>query len=83
MYTVYVLMSLRDDSLYVGFTNRTAEERLHEHNAAKTEGNRNRLPYKLILTEKYTSREIALRREIFLKTGKGRLVLKNLIANKM
>jgi len=82
MYTVYVLRSLRNGGLYVGVTKRSAEERLQEHNAAKTEGNRNRLPYELVYTENYTSFELALRREVFLKTGKGRQVLKNVITNK-
>ena len=81
MHTVYILRSLRDDSLYVGTTERTAEERLREHNAAKTEGIRNRLPYTIVRVEHYEHFEIALARERFFKTGKGRKVLKSLLSD--
>ena len=80
MYTVYVLRSLRDGSLYIGVTKRAAEERLEEHNAAKTHGNRNRLPYQLIYTEIYESLALGRQREHFLKSGKGRRVLSTLVA---
>ena len=82
MITVYVLRSLRDQSLYIGVTERDVMERLREHNLGRTLGNRNRIPFELVYQETYDSLELAVRRERFLKSGKGRRILTQLIANR-
>ena len=78
MHTVYVLRSLKNGSLYVGITDRLAEERLIEHNNGKTSSISNRRPFVLVYTETMASRDLAIKRERFLKSGKGRKVLQNL-----
>ena len=78
MYTVYVLRSLKNASLYVGFTERPVEERLAEHNNGKTSSIMSRRPFELVYSEPIRTLDLAVKRERFLKSGKGRLVLKNL-----
>ncbi len=79
MITVYVIQSLKNMRLYIGVTERNPVERLAEHNAGKTESNLMNRPYKLVYHETFKSLEIALKRERFLKSGKGREILKTKI----
>lgn len=78
MAMVYVLESLRHGKRYVGVTDRDVEIRVKEHNAGVTSWTRENGPFKLIRTEEYDSMDLALRREKFLKSGKGRKVLENI-----
>jgi len=78
MYYVYVLRSLLNNRLYTGYTN-DLERRLEEHNSGKTKYTSYTGPYKLIYKETYTTRLEAARRERFLKSGKGRAFLKEVL----
>lgn len=73
MQFVYVLLRA-NGTKYVG---RSADlkRRLLEHKAGKTRSTRRMLP-KLIYYETYVSKEDAIKREAFLKTGDGRQLLK-------
>jgi len=67
MYTVYILQC-KDNSFYTGITN-DLEKRLKQHK----EGNgskyvRSRLPFKLVYTEKHTTKSKALKRELKIKS---------------
>jgi putative endonuclease len=75
MFYVYVLISLRDRKLYVGFTG-NLEKRIKEHNAGKSSSTKDRLPVELIYYEVYITKHEAERREKFLKGGNGRDQLK-------
>ncbi len=75
MFYVYVLFSLRDRKLYVGYTE-NLEQRIKQHNNGKNESTKERLPVKLIYHEVYLTKVEALRREKFLKGGNGRRQLK-------
>ncbi|MFA5806468.1 MAG: GIY-YIG nuclease family protein [Melioribacteraceae bacterium] len=71
MFTVYVLLSEKDNNRYIGFTN-DIERRLTEHNLGKVKSTKNRQPLKLIYTELYENKSDAMKREKYLKTHPGR-----------
>ena len=75
MYFVYVLFSMRDRKLYIGFTT-DIERRMGEHQGSLVSSTRERLPIKLIYYEAYLTRGEAERRERYLKGGNGRQHLK-------
>ncbi|MDF1497275.1 MAG: GIY-YIG nuclease family protein [Patescibacteria group bacterium] len=75
MYYVYVLISLKDRKLYVGFTS-DINRRLSEHLDGKSKSTKDRRPLKLIYYESYLEEYEAKRREIYLKGGNGRSQLK-------
>ena len=81
MPTVYVLRSLRNGRLYVGYTERGLEDRLQEHNASKTASIKQMLPFEFVYSEHAETMILARQRERFFKSGHGRRTLKNLIAN--
>jgi len=71
----YVLKSERDGRLYVGSTS-DIHKRVCEHNRGKVRSTKARRPLDLVYHEEYDSKTSARRREIFLKSGQGRLFLK-------
>lgn len=75
MYYVYVLQSLKDRKLYIGYTN-NLKRRFEEHNSGRNEVTRDRKPFRLLYYEACTHKEDALKRELQLKTGFGREYLK-------
>jgi putative endonuclease len=72
---VYVLRSLRNGRLYTGSTNDLAR-RLGEHQRGKNRYARHAGPFELVYTEEYETRLEARQRELFLKSGQGRALLK-------
>ncbi|HGY54139.1 MAG TPA: GIY-YIG nuclease family protein [Caldithrix abyssi] len=72
---MYVLISLKDGSTYVGSTHNLTR-RLKEHNAGKMRYTKGHLPYKLVYFETYDTYSEAFRREKYLKSGAGREWLK-------
>ena len=81
-YYLYVLQSLKDGSLYKGITE-NAEKRLTQHNAGKTKSLRHRIPFKLIYSEEYLTKEEALAREKWSKSLQGGRVLRHLLEGKI
>ena len=77
-YFAYVLRSLKDGKLYIGMTT-DVQRRLQEHNHGKNPSTRHRLPFLLVHTEVYPSREQAAKREHFLKSGPGHKYLKSIL----
>jgi putative endonuclease len=73
-YWVYVL-ELADGRRYIGHTN-NLERRLQEHRDGRSPYTRRHKIKDLIYREKFLSRSEAMKREKFLKTGKGREWLK-------
>ncbi len=71
MFYVYVLRSLKNSYRYIGQTN-NLEKRLLEHNQGMTRSIRFQLPFVLEYSEIYQTRIEAMKREKFLKSGKGR-----------
>ena len=76
----YVLQSLKDLNLYVGYTNNLVK-RVEEHNKGRVPSTKNRLPLKLIYWEGCLNQQDATRREKYLKTAWGKRYLKNRIKN--
>ena len=79
MYNTYVLESKKDTNLYIGWTN-DLKERYKKHNEGKVESTKNRRPLKLIYYEACLSKQDAIKREKYFKTGFGRRFLKNRLA---
>jgi putative endonuclease len=77
-YFVYVLLSLKNSHLYIGYTNNLVK-RLVEHSKGKVNSTKPFLPYRLIYTEKFNNSKDALLREKELKTTEGRRFLKQFI----
>jgi putative endonuclease len=72
---VYVLLSKKDDKLYIGYTN-NLEKRIKEHNAKRNFSTKGRTPFVLIYAEVCLSEEDSKRRERYLKTTQGNRLLK-------
>ncbi|MFQ6119485.1 MAG: GIY-YIG nuclease family protein [Methanosarcinales archaeon] len=84
MYWVYFLYSENVGSVYVGCTG-NLQKRLKEHNDGLVKSTKNRRPFILIHSEKYSNFSIARRREEYLKSLYGsrerKRILKNYLEN--
>jgi putative endonuclease len=67
LFSVYILLSLKDNKLYVGQTD-NFERRIKEHNSGKVYSTKNRRPLIVLHGEEFSNRAIAMRREVFLKS---------------
>ncbi len=75
MFFVYILFSLKDNKLYIGFTN-NLKNRIQKHSNGYIKSTKNRRPLKLIYLETYLIEDDAKQRELYLKGGKGHKELK-------
>ena len=73
---VYVLLSEKDNQFYTGYTS-NLRERLKLHEEGKVISTKNRLPMKLIYFEGCLNQQDATRREKYLKSGNGKIYLRN------
>ena len=64
---VYILKSLKDGKLYIGYTN-NLKSRIKEHEKGLNFSTKYRLPFKLIYFEGCLNEQDAKRRESYLKT---------------
>jgi len=80
MFYVYILKSLKNRRFYTGSTN-DIKRRLHEHNIGQTKYTSKTGPFELVYKETYNTSLEAKKRERFLKTGKGRELLKNILGS--
>jgi len=80
MYFVYVLRSLKDNKLYIGYTD-SIERRISQHMMGKVAATKGRLPLQLIYYEAYLEKQDAKGREKFLKGGSGHKYLKKQLAH--
>ena len=78
MHGVYVLRSIKDGNLYIGYSH-AIKQRLKEHNDGRVSATRKRKPLKLIYCELFANRQDAMRREIHLKSGWGRNYLRKVL----
>ena len=79
MYCVYILRSLKNHKRYVGYTSKSPQERLAEHNAGTNQFTKGNRPYKLIHHEFHKNEDFAKKRERFFKSGNGRKVLDQIL----
>lgn len=77
-YYIYILRSAQDGSLYVGYTS-DIEGRLWEHNAGSTKYTSTKKPWKLEYSEIFDTKQVAIKRERYLKNLKSRKALEKLI----
>jgi len=77
-YYTYILQSLKNDSLYIGYTS-DLQKRFKEHNSGMSKATKPFIPYKLIFYEAFLNRIDAKNRETYLKGGYGRKTIKALI----
>jgi putative endonuclease len=70
-YYVYILQSLKDNSLYIGYTS-DLRKRVEKHNAGESKSTKPFRPYKLIFYEAFLEKIDAKNREEYLKGGYGR-----------
>lgn len=83
MWYVYVIKSLKNNTIYVGYTE-NLKKRIVDHNSGNGGDytSRNR-PYKLIFYEAFSNKTDAIKDEKFFKTGYGREVLQEKIKNSL
>ena len=74
-YSVYVLFSLKDHLLYIGYSS-NLEKRVKKHNSRGNSSTSWRTPLEIIFCEFYLFKDDALRREKYLKTTMGKKALK-------
>ena len=74
-YYVYVIRSLVNKKLYVGFT-ADIENRINKHNDGKVRSTKAYKPYKLVYKEQFNNKREARKRELYLKSGEGREYIK-------
>ncbi|MBI2267950.1 MAG: GIY-YIG nuclease family protein [Candidatus Blackburnbacteria bacterium] len=75
---VYILQSLKNNSLYIGYT-ANLKKRFKEHNNGKSLATKPFRPYKLIFYEAFINRIDAKNREEYLKSGYGRKTIKGML----
>jgi putative endonuclease len=71
MYYVYILQSKKDGQFYTGMTT-DLQRRLYEHNGGFVTSTKSRIPFELLHSEIFNSREQACTKEKWLKSGVGR-----------
>lgn len=79
MFYVYLLKSKIDSKFYIGFTG-NLKQRFKDHESGNVESTKNRRPLELVYYEAYNEKELALKREKFLKTTKGKIQLRKQIS---
>jgi putative endonuclease len=75
MHYVYVLRSLKDSGVYIGYS-ANLRKRFSEHVTGGSFATSHRGPWQLIYYEAYLNQADALGRERYLKSGAGRRFLK-------
>ena len=75
MFYTYVLQSLKDYKLYIGFTD-DLKNRFNEHRQGKVFATKGRNPLRLVYYEACLEKQLAIKREKYFKTGFGRRYLK-------
>jgi putative endonuclease len=78
-YYVYILQSVPTPSwIYVGYTE-NLKKRFVEHNKGDTPSTKRYKPFQLIHYEAYVNKHDAKRRELYLKTTKGKTTLRTML----
>lgn len=70
MFYLYVLQSLDKNHFYIGVT-ASLEKRLAKHNKGYSKSTKPFIPWRLIYKEDFSSKEVAMKREYYLKSAKG------------
>jgi putative endonuclease len=82
-FTVYILKSLKTGRHYVGMTEQSMPDRMNDHNWGRVNWSSSQRPFELAHHEVFESKALALKREKFFKTGKGRQVIRNIVGENL
>lgn len=74
----YVIKSVNHDYYYKGHCE-NLESRLSQHNTGMTASIKAYLPFKLVYSEQFETREDAIKREKYFKSAAGRRFLKRIL----
>lgn len=77
-YYVYLLQSIKNQSLYIGYTT-DLRKRLEKHNRGLNVSTKAYRPWQFIHCEAYRNKDDAKRREKYLKTSQGSRLLKRML----
>lgn len=80
MYFVYILRNKSRSFLYTGYSS-DIERRIESHNVGNNRTTKKYLPLELIYYEAYCNESDARKRERFLKSGRGRDVIRKQLDN--
>ena len=75
MYFVYVLKSKTAGKIYIGHT-QNVSLRIEQHNRGSSKATKMLKDWELIYSEPFLTRTLAISREKFFKTGRGKQVFK-------
>ena len=75
MFYTYIIKSVEHDFVYKGHCE-NLQERLMQHNSGMTQSIKPYIPFKLLLSEEFTTRKDAIAREKYFKSAAGRRYLK-------
>lgn len=75
MYYVYILKSLKNNDIYIGFTS-DLKIRFKLHNSGQVRATKDNIPWRLVYYEAYLSKHDAVKRERQLKNHRAKLDLK-------
>ncbi len=78
MFYTYVLINCKNTRRYIGHT-QNLKERLEYHNMGKVRSTKAYRPWQVVYYEKFLTRDEAIRREKYLKSGIGREWLNNIL----
>ena len=81
MFFVYILRNQASRRHYTGYTT-DLTQRLGQHNHGITKSTKSRGTWELIYKESFETKSEAIRREKFLKSGRGREELRRLLNEK-
>ncbi|MDR3642115.1 MAG: GIY-YIG nuclease family protein [Candidatus Doudnabacteria bacterium] len=81
MFYVYILRNLKG-RLYIGYTT-DLRQRFRQHNDGLSIATKPYRPWKLLFYEAYISTKDAKRREMYLKTAKGRTTIKTMLTDSL
>ncbi len=79
MFFAYVLKSIRHNYYYKGHCE-DLEKRLAQHNSGVTRSTRPYIPFNLVYSEQFRTREEAIAKEKYFKSAAGRRFLKKILA---
>ena len=71
-----------DNSWYIGYTS-NLDERIIQHNSGRTITTSKKMPWKILYYEVSFTKQDAIAREKYLKSGMGRRYLKNRLKNQL
>jgi len=80
MYYFYILRSLKNGKLYIGWTI-NLDKRIKEHNLGKNLSTKPHIPYALIFSSSFTNKQDAINCEKYFKTTSGWKRLHKMLEN--